>query len=411
MAHPLIDMLALDARASTEEPMSDLLEPPVVSASTVTAEVAGTRLTLVEGGTERLKLILRMIDGATRSVRLLFYMMDADAVGEAVRDALVRAASRGCTVQVILDGFGSSIPSDFFDPLKQAGGSSCLFNPRIGVRYLLRNHQKLVVIDDAEAITGGANLTVDYMSDQSPERWRDLWLHVEGPAVRAAARYYDALHAWTVRKGPKLRELRRLLHRHSQRKGALQWQYTGPVRRGHPWTFGVARDLAAAGSLDMIAAYFSPPFAMLRRLRRLGRRGQVRIMTAARSDNNATIGAARHTYRGLLRAGVRMFEFQPEKLHTKLLIMDDVVHLGSANFDFRSLYLNLEMMLRIEDAGFAAQMRDYFERQVGEAQEITPALHRQRASWWHKLKWALSNFLVTAVDYTVTRRLNFGPER
>jgi cardiolipin synthase len=160
----------------------------------------------------------------------------------------------------------------------------------------------------------------------------------------------------------------------------------------------------------MIAAYFSPPFAMLRRLRRLGSRGEVRILTAARSDNNATIAAARHTYRGLLRHRVRMYEFLPEKLHTKLLIVDDVVHLGSANFDFRSLYLNLEMMLRIEDAGFAAQMRDYFERQLTQAQEVTPALHRKRGSWWRRIKWGLSNFLVTAVDYTVTRRLNFGPD-
>lgn len=373
--------------------------------------IAGTRLTLVETGSERLGLLLQMIDQARSSIRLLFYMMDADAVGEAVRDALVRAARRGCRVSVILDGFGSDIPAGFFDPLHAAGGSSCLFNPRIGARYLLRNHQKLVVVDDRQAITGGANLTVDYMSDHSPERWRDLWLHLDGAAVRAAARYYDALHAWSTHKGPRLRALRRLLHRHTQRKGALQWQYSGPVRRGHPWTVGVARDLLGAQRLDMIAAYFSPPFAMLRRIRRLGERGQVRIITAARSDNNATIAAARHTYRGLLRHGVRMFEFLPEKLHTKLLIAGDVVHLGSANFDFRSLYLNLEMMLRIEDAGFAAQMREYFERQLVDTQEITPALHRERASWWRRIKWALSNFLVTAVDYTVTRRLNFGPER
>ncbi|WP_338501951.1 phosphatidylserine/phosphatidylglycerophosphate/cardiolipin synthase family protein [Sphingomonas kaistensis] len=390
--------------------MHDLAEPPVASSSAIHVDVAGTRLTLIEGGSERLRLLLRMIEGAKKSIRLLFYMMDADAVGEAVRDALVRAAQRGCTVNVILDGFGSDIPSDFFDPLKGAGGKSCLFNPRIGVRYLLRNHQKLVVIDDKEAITGGANLTVDYMSDHSDERWRDLWLHIEGAAVRPAARYFDALHGWTVRKGPKLRELRRILHRHTQRKGALQWQYTGPVRRGHPWTFGIARDLHAAGRLDMISAYFSPPFAMLRRLRRLGRRGEVRIVTAARSDNNATIAAARHTYRRLLSHRVRMFEYQPEKLHTKLLILDDVVHIGSANFDFRSLYLNLEMMLRIEDAGFAAQMRGFFEGELAKCQEITPALHRERAHWWRRLKWALSNFLVTAVDYTVTRRLNFGPE-
>lgn len=404
-------MLALCAWPSTGGRMHDLAEPPVaIAASTIQAVVAGTRLTVIEGGSERLKLLLRMIDEARVSVRMLFYMMDADAAGEAVRDALVRAAERGCAVSVILDGFGSDIPSDFFAPLKQAGGSSCLFNPRLGVRYLLRNHQKLVVIDDKEAITGGANITVDYMSDHGEQRWRDLWLHIEGPAVRPAARYYDALHDWTTRKGPKLRALRRLLHRHTQRKGALQWQYSGPVRRGHPWTVEVARELHTAGQLDMISAYFSPPFAMLRRLRRLGSRGQVRIITAARSDNNATIAAARHTYSSLLRHHVRMFEYQPEKLHTKLLILDDVVHIGSANFDFRSLYLNLEMMLRIEDAGFAAQMRGYFEQELEKCQEITPALHRKRAHWWRRLKWALSNFLVTAVDYTVTRRLNFGPE-
>jgi cardiolipin synthase len=403
-------VLALFARPSTCLAMPETAEPPVRLAPAISAVIAGTRLTLVETGAERLRLLLRMIDSATVSVRLLFYMMDGDAVGEAVRDALVRAAQRGCQVNVILDGFGSDLPADFFAPLQQAGGSSCLFNPRIGVRYLLRNHQKLVVIDEREAVTGGANLTVDYMSDHSSERWRDLWLHLDGEAVRPAVRYYDALQAWTMRKGAKLRELRRLLHRHTQHKGALQWQYSGPIRRGHPWTVGVARDLVKATRLDMIAAYFSPPFAMLRRLRRLGGRGEVRIITAARSDNNATIAAARHTYHGLLRHRVRMFEYLPEKLHTKLLIMDNVVHLGSANFDFRSLYLNLEMMLRIEDAAFAAQMRAYFEKEMAGSQEITPALHRKRASWWRRVKWALSNFMVTAVDYTVTRRLNFGPE-
>lgn len=403
-------MLALRDRMATQPSMPDLVEPPVQTSAPIAAEIAGTRLTLVESGQERLRLLLEMIDGAQRSVRLLFYMMDADAVGEAVRDALVRAAGRGCSVQVIVDGFGSDLPSGFFADLDSAGGISCLFNPRLGVRYLLRNHQKLVVVDDRLALTGGANLTVDYMSDHGEQRWRDLWLHLDGAAVRSAARYFDAFHRWTKLPQPRLRALRRLLHRHTQHKGALQWQYTGPVRRGHPWTVGVARDLHSAERLDMISAYFSPPFAMLRRLWRMGDRGAVRIVTAARSDNNATIAAARHTYKRLLRHRVRMFEYLPEKLHTKLLIVDDVVHIGSANFDFRSLYLNLELMLRIDDAGFAAQMRGYFERQLAHCQEITPELHRQRAGLLRRIKWALSNFLVTAVDYTVTRRLNFGPE-
>jgi cardiolipin synthase len=391
--------------------MTDLARPVARSSDRITAEIAGTRLTLLEHGSERLTALLEMIDGAQSSVRLLFYMLDADAAGEAVRDALVRAASRGCDVHVVLDGFGSDISPGFFRPLEEAGGNSCLFHPRIGVRYLLRNHQKLVVVDEKEALTGGANITLDYLSDRSERRWRDLWLHLDGPAVKAAARYFDAVQRWTSSPRPRLRDLRRLLLRHSQRKGALRWQYNGPIRRGHPWTVGIARDLSHAHRLDMISAYFSPPFAMLRRLGKLGRRGSVRVITASRSDNNATIAAARHTYSRLLRSGVRMHEFLPEKLHTKLLILDDVVHIGSANFDFRSLYLNLEMMLRIEDNGFAEQMRGYFERQLADAQEITPDLHRQRASWWKRLKWTCSHFLVTAVDYTVTRRLNFGPER
>ena len=385
--------------------------PSPVPQAPITADIAGTRLTLLEGGSERLKKLLAMIDGAASSVRMLFYMLDGDATGEAVRDALVRAARRGCTVRMVLDGFGSNIPPGFFRPLEEAGGSFCLFHPRLGARYLLRNHQKLVVIDDREAITGGANITDDYMSDRSEHRWRDLWIHLDGAAVRAAARYFDAIQRWTTSPRPRLRELRRLLHRHTQRKGALQWRYNGPVRRGHPWTVGLVRDLAVASRLDLISAYFSPPFAMLRRLGKLGRRGQVRVITASRSDNNATIAAARHTYSRLLRSRVKMFEYLPEKLHTKLIILDDVVHIGSANFDFRSLYLNLEMMLRVEDATFAADMRRYFERQLAHTQEITPALHRRRASWWKRLKWTLSHFLVTAVDYTVTRRLNFGSER
>ncbi len=390
--------------------MTSEVSAPPSPASPITADIAGTRLTLLESGEERLRALLMMIDGAKTSVRLLFYMLDGDAAGEAVRDALVRAVGRGCSVTVILDGFGSDVPSGFFDPVEAAGGSSCLFHPRLGVRYLLRNHQKLVVVDDRLALTGGANITVDYMSDKAETRWRDLWLQLDGAAVRAAARYFDALHRWTTSPKPRLRALRRLLHRHTQTKGALRWQYSGPVRRGHPWTVNLARDLAEADSLDMISAYFSPPFAMLRRLWRLGDRGKVRIITAGRSDNNATIAAARHTYRRLLRHRVRMFEYLPAKLHTKLLVIGDVVHIGSANFDFRSLYLNLEMMLRIEDAGFAAQMRAYFERELAQSLEVTPALHRKRSTWWRRLKWALSHFLVTAVDYTVTRRLNFGPE-
>jgi len=383
---------------------------PSAPVERIAATVAGTRLELLESGTDRLTTLLDLIDSARVSVRLLFYMLTPDAAGEAVCDALVRAARRGVAVRVLIDGFGSSATPAFLQPIANAGGSFILFHPHIGRRYLLRNHQKMVVVDERRALIGGANIDQQYLTDRGPDHWRDLWLMLDGAAVAAGARYFDAIYRWSSQPNAKIRSLRRMIRRHSQHKGALQWRFSGPVPRRNPWPTQIAKEIIAGTRFDLIAAYFSPPFAMLRRIARLGRRGQVRIVTAARSDNDATIAAARHTYAKLLRNRVEMYEYQPAKLHTKLAIVDDVVHIGSSNFDFRSLYLNLEVMLRIDDAGFAAQLRAYFERELTDSLRVTPELHRQRAGLLRRLKWTISHWLVTGVDYTVTRRLSFGAE-
>jgi cardiolipin synthase len=328
-----------------------------------------------------------------------------------VREALVRAAGRGVDVKLMVDGFGSAVTPAFLQPITDAGGAFILFNPSYGRRYLLRNHQKMLLVDEGRAIIGGANIDLHYLSDSGNAHWRDLCLALDGPAARPACNYFDAIWRWSSTKGARIRTLRRIIQRHTQRKGALQWRYSGPMRRRNPWPTQIAKEIISGTRLDMIAAYFSPPFAMLRRIARMGLRGQVRIITAAKSDNNATIAAARHTYAKLLRSGVEMYEYQPAKLHTQLVICDDVVHVGSSNFDFRSLYLNLEVMLRIDDADFAAQCRTYFERELADSLRITPELHRERAGWMQRLKWTVSQFLVTSMDYNVTRRLNFGAER
>ena len=375
----------------------------------ITATVDGNRLWLVESGDERLRLILELIGSANTSIRLLFYMFNSDAAGTEVRDALLDAAARGVEVTILLDGFGcADTAPDFFEAIDAAGGKLCRFHPRYGRRYLLRNHQKLVVVDDQRAIIGGANINQEYLTDEGDGHWRDLWLRIEGPTVACASQYFDMLYRWTITKRARLKDLRRLLLRFSQTEGALQWKFSGPFMRRNPWPTTIAREIVTGRRFDLISAYFSPPWAMLRRIRRL--HSNARILTAARSDNNATIAAARHTYARLLRRGVQTYEYRAAKLHTKLAIVDDAVHIGSSNFDFRSLYLNLEVMLRIEDADFAAAMRGYFERELTGSERITPQLHKQRGNVLRRLKWALSYFLVTSMDYTVTRRLNFRQE-
>ena len=381
-------------------------------AAPIAANIGGNRLTLVDTGEERLRALLDLIASAERSVRLLFYMFASDATGTRGRDALVEAARRGVRVQLLLDGFGcAGADPDFFKPVEQEGGAFCLFHPSYGRRYLLRNHQKLAIADERLALIGGANVQDSYFQDEGPLHWRDLWLAVEGPAVAAAARYFDAIYRGTTTKGAKLRRLRKLIYEHSQFRGPLQWKFSGPLSIRNPWPSAIARDINNARLLDVVAAYFSPPRSMLRRLGRAASRGRVRVITASRSDNHATIAAARHTYSRLLRRGIEIYEYRPARLHTKLVVVDDIVYIGSANFDFRSFYINLEVMLRIKDADFAATMRGYFERERAASERITPSLHRSRATLWRRFKWTVSHFLVTTMDYPVARRLNFGPER
>ncbi len=381
--------------------------PKSVRKAPIRAEIAGNRLELIEGGVERFNLLLELIAGAEQSIKMLMYMFNSDKDGDAVRNALTEAAQRGVEVKLLIDGFGSAATPEFFTQLGEAGGNHCVFNPSWGRRYLLRNHQKLIVIDDRTVLIGGANIDATYLEDRGAKHWRDLWLRLDGPEAALPSRYFDSLFRWSKRPKPKLRSLRRIVGEHSEWRGPLQWKFSGPLSMRNSWWRSIGRDIKKARRLDMVFAYFAPPGAMLRRIGRVGRRGQARIINAAKSDNTATIAAARHSYSRLIRRNVDIYEYQPAKLHTKLAIVDDVVHIGSSNFDYRSFYINLEVMLRIHDTGFAHSMREYFERELKDCRWITHEVHTRRATTWRRLKWAVSHFLVNVMDYTLTRRLNF----
>jgi cardiolipin synthase len=375
-----------------------------------TLKVDGNRLTFISEGPARLKALLALIDGAEKSLRLLYYTFTDDASGGQVRDALGRANARGVKVSLLIDGFGSSrTPETYFKDLNEKGVTFCRFNPSLGRRYVLRNHQKLALADGESAapriLIGGFNVEDDYFSTNADGGWRDVGLLVEGPAAGKPLEYYDALMAWALNPRSRLKTLRAVVRNYSQSEGKLRWQYGGPMQMRSPWALATVQDLSQAHDLEMIAAYFAPMNGMVRRIADIAARGRVRIITAAKSDNKATIDAARSTYTRLLRRGVQMFEYEATKLHSKLLIMDDVVHIGSSNFDIRSLYLNMEMMLRIEDPDFAMLMRSYFEHEICDSTEITMAVHRARGGWLQRLRWKIAWFLVATLDYSVARGL------
>jgi cardiolipin synthase len=375
--------------------------------------VDGNRLTMITEGPERLGALLSLIESAERSLRVLYYIYVDDDAGAAIRAALIAAAGRGVAVSLIVDGLGSEPAQsrNFFDPLIDAGIDVCRFVPRWSRRYLLRNHQKLALADENRVIIGGFNIESSYFGTAAQEAWRDLGLLVEGPAAARLVGYFDALSHWAKKPRPSLRKLGKTLRNWSEPEGNARWLLSGPMRRLSPWTREVKRDMRRGQAVDLITSYFAPNPAMLRRLDKASRRGRVRLVLPSKVDHTASLWAARFTYAGLLRKRVQIFEYQPTKLHTKLYVIDDVVHIGSANFDIRSLYLNLELMLRVHDPAFAAHVRGYVEGEIANSEQVTAAVHKSRTGPWTRFRQMVAYFVMAVLDYNVTRRLNFGPRR
>lgn len=382
---------------------------PVDLSERLMADVAGHRLELIFDGGDRLTRLLDLINGAAHSIDLIMYIFEGDAAGRHILDALLVAAKRGVRVRAVIDSFGSGdTPDSLFAPLREAGGSVTFFSRRWRSAYLIRNHQKLILIDKYIAVTGGFNIADDYLSPPRGDCWFDIGMIVQGPTVARAAQWFAEIHDYTVNDDGKLLMLRRLIREWPVDGGAVSWLVGGPTQRLSPWARAVRADLEDARQLDMAMAYFSPGQGMLRRLGRVARRGRARFVMAGKSDNPATIGASRLLYGYLLRKTAEVWEYQPCKLHMKLIVIDDVVYIGSANFDVRSLFVNVEVMVRIADAGFSEKMRNFLGQLRPDSEVITPDSHKARAGWLTRLRWTLAWFVVGIVDYTVSRKLNFG---
>jgi cardiolipin synthase A/B len=371
-------------------------------------EVAGHQLHIVHDPDDRLQALLRLIECATATITLSIYMFQNDTSGTVVRDALVDAAQRGVKVDMLIDSFGSAnVPVAFFQPIAEAGGNYHYFSSRWRLSYLIRNHQKILIVDSRHALIGGYNITDQYFGRRGDQSWEDLGLVVSGPEVARIAVYVSDLIQLSADGGVRLLDLRRLIREWQPGNGALQWQIGGPTNRIAPWALALKRDLQNAKQIDIAAGYFSPTQTILRRLAKAVRNGgQVRLVLAGKTDNGATIGAARILYGYLLKRQVQICEFQPRLLHAKMLVTDNACYVGSANLDIRSLFINKEIMLRIDDATVADYLRSLAADLAQESIKQTIDLHRNRLSWFNRLYWSLAYLLVNSVDYNIGRRIS-----
>ena len=210
-------------------------------------------------------------------------------------------------------------------------------------------------------IIGGFNVEDGYFGTPAEQAWRDLGLLVEGPAARAHRRLFRRAvgagrkrpHGAAARAAAALVTLERA--ERARRAGC------SAGRRGgcRPGRGGQARPAHARG-----ASTSSPPISRRAPACCAGSTGRAARRARADRDCRRRIGSTAPRSRrraspmpGCCARACEIYEYQPTKLHTKLFVIDDVVYIGSANYDMRSLFLNLEMMLRIEDKAFAAHVR------------------------------------------------------
>lgn len=356
---------------------------------------------------EAFRRMLAAIEGAIVSVRLETYIFREGEVGDRFRDALVAAARRGVRVRVLLDGFGSAdLPRNYWDRLRAAGGEMYTFNPRSLLALAVRNHRKLLLVDDALGFIGGFNLADEYAGDGVGTGWRDLGLALNGTLIAGLAASFDAM--WAHRDFHYIGGLRalraRLQHRFGQTASA-QLALAGPGLGRNAVQKMLVRGVREADEVRIIAAYFTPSRRLRRALRQVVRRGgRVRVILAAKTDVPMAQAAARTFYTRLLRAGIELAEYEPQILHAKLVIAGQSVFVGSANLDARSLAVNYELMARIYDPALAAEGRAIFDADWKLSRQIRWEEWSRRQTWTSRLYGALARFCLTKIDPWFARR-------
>jgi cardiolipin synthase len=164
-------------------------------------------------------------------------------------------------------------------------------------------------------------------------------------------------------------------------------------------------DLRNARDVAIASAYFLPASNIRRMLYRVMRSaGRVRILLAGKTDVPLARYAAERFYRRLFRRGIAIHEYQPQILHAKLVIIDEVVYAGSCNLDRRSLQINHELLLRLEWPEIAADARSWFEAALQQAPAVNPPQWRASRTFWQRLRSRFAYQLLGRLDPLLARR-------
>lgn len=361
------------------------------------APVGGNRLTLLAEGDAMMDDILAHIDSARDHVHVLYYIWLPDQTGTRMAQTLIAAAARGVACRVLVDDHGARhlIRSALWAQMQDRGvaveRAAPLGNPLVSLlfqRIDLRNHRKIVVVDNRVSWVGSQNCA-DAAFSLRPRHgpWVDILLRLEGPIVRQQQAVF--LHDWMTHHAEDLTPLLRAPVSDVD-AGEVTAQvvasgpddvYTTPADSIRAMLY------AATDRIVLTTPYYVPDPALHTALCSAAERGvQVDLIVPARSDN-AIVGAASESlFPDLLRAGVRIYQFQNGLIHSKIVTVDGVFGMvGTANLDHRSFDLNYENSLLFSCPQVTAELDARQASYIGRATQLNRA---DIARWpvWRRLR-------------------------
>jgi len=346
----------------------------------------GNNVEVFTEGAEKFEALKADLMSAVESINLEYYIFRDDNLGTEIANILCAKAREGVKVRVLYDHVGSfTVKSRFFTKMRNSGVEAHPFFrvtfPTLANRVNWRNHRKIVIIDNKIGYIGGMNIADRYMGKAGKKKqvWRDTHLRLTGPAV--AGLYYAFAIDWNYTGKcllPALKTMPEPLRAH----GVDAQIITGGPNDEHTGIANVFfRAIANAHRCVYIQTpYFLPPEALLKALETAAQSGvDVRVIIPRHSDSHLLNFATYSYIFQCLRAGIKIYMYEKGMLHSKNLIVDDdIVITGSANFDFRSFECNFEADIILYGKEPNVQFRNIFFNDLADSTKITLSRWRHR---------------------------------
>ena len=366
------------------------------------APVGGNQAAIMESSEATIDQMVTDIDQAQSHVHILFYIWLTDHSGGQIVEALIRAAQRGVTCRVLVDALGSRAMthSKHWKRMHAAGihlaSALPISHPLIRMvfgRLDLRNHRKIVIIDQAITFCGSQNCADAAFAVKAKfAPWVDMVLRFTGPIVRQNQQLFAS--DWQAATGEQLSDL---IHSFPldpviSHQCPAQVIGTGPtVRNAAMSDVFLALITSAWHELTITTPYFVPNEALHSALCAAARCGvRVNLILPQRNDSWVVAAASRSYYLDLLRAGVHIYEYVGGLLHTKSLTVDGQISLvGSANMDRRSFDLNYENNILFYDADLTQAIMKRQQHYIDSSVPVTV----QQVKAWSKPKQLWNNLL------------------